>query len=46
MVERDGDFHGGVRGVAIAMAEEHDLVMMGEVVVGDGDEGGGMGDIH
>ena len=45
MVERDGDFHGGVRGVAIAMAEEHDLVMIGEVVVGDGDERRGVAHI-
>ena len=46
MVECHGNFHGGVGGMGVAMAEEHDLVMMGEVVVGDGDEGGGMGDIH
>jgi hypothetical protein len=37
VVEGDCDLHGGVSGVGVAVAEKHDLVMVGEVVVGDGD---------
>jgi hypothetical protein len=45
VVEGDGDLHGGVEGVAGVGAEEHDLVVVGEVVVGDGDGGGAFDDV-
>lgn len=36
VVEGDGDLHARVREVVIAVSEEHDLVVVGHVVVGDG----------
>ena len=46
MVEGDGDLHGGVEGIAWMRAEEHNLVVIGEVVVGDRDGGGAFDDVH
>lgn len=40
MVERDRHLHAGVRQVLVVVAEQHHLVMVREVVVGDGDSGG------
>lgn len=40
MVVHDGGLHVAVANIAIVMAEEHDLVLVSEPVVGDGDLGG------
>lgn len=40
MVEGNGDLHVLVLRVAVAVAQQHDLVVVGEVVVGYGDGGG------
>jgi hypothetical protein len=45
VVEGDGDLHDLVLGEAVAAAEEHDVVVLGEVAVGDGDGGGAVGDV-
>jgi hypothetical protein len=40
VVEGDSDLHDLVLGMLVAGAEEHDIVVVGEVAVGDGDAGG------
>lgn len=40
VVERNGDLHASVGGVLIVVSQEHDLVVVGEVVVGNGNCGG------
>lgn len=45
MVEGDGDLHVFVLLVGIAVAQEHDLVVVGHVIVGDGDSCGSMNGI-
>ena len=45
VVERDGDSHRFVGHIRIAVAKEHDLIMVEEVVIGDGNKRGGMDDI-
>lgn len=46
VVERDGHFHLLVGPVGVTMAQQHDLVMVAEVVVGYGDGGRGADDIN
>jgi len=45
-VERDGDAHPAVGGVAVVVAEQHDLVVVEEPVVGDGHVGGADRHVH
>jgi hypothetical protein len=45
MVERHGDLHDLVLRLAVAGAEEHDVVVVGHVAVGDGDAGGEFDDV-
>lgn len=45
MVKGNGDLHVLVLRIGIAVAQEHDFVMMGHVVVGDSHGGGSMDDI-
>lgn len=40
VVERNGDLHASVGGVLVVVSQEHDLVVVGEVVVGNGNRGG------
>jgi hypothetical protein len=40
VVEGDGHLHPGVRQVLIAVAQQHHLIVMGEIVVGDRDPRG------
>lgn len=42
MIKGDGDLHVLVLCIRIAVAQKHDFVMMGHVVVGDGDGSGSM----
>lgn len=44
-VEGDSDAHGLVADVAVSVTEEHNLVVVVEPVVGDGDVGGAAGDV-
>ena len=46
MVEGDGDLHGLVEGVPRVRAQEHHLVVVTKVIVGDGDAGGGLRHIY
>lgn len=46
MVEGNGGLHVLVLSIRVAVAQEHDLIMVGHVVVGDGDSGGAMDGIN